>query len=302
MISVDKPTTLPYFGGKSGLGPSGVGKWLCDRLPYKEAYAEPFAGMLGVLLSRRRSYVEIVNDIDGLIFGWWVAVRDHSEELHRRLRATPYAEDSVAEALHYLKAWGEPDTSEPDPIDAACVVAVLCAQTIGRRLIPDAKQASGCFRKSSPTTNSTHGFGFSSPATSWVNYVEAIPALSARMTGVEIERRDAVLFCERLASAPNLVLYVDPPYRAECMHNRRYYRHDVDADMLLDVLLTAKSAVGVSGYAGDRWQVPLEEAGWQRSELKVSAYSGSENGQRTEMLWTNYPIASQSTLFQVDFA
>ena len=55
-----------YAGTKSGRSALGLGHWIAGQLPQSEqqTYVEPFAGMLGVLLARPRSQLEIVNDLD----------------------------------------------------------------------------------------------------------------------------------------------------------------------------------------------------------------------------------------------
>ena len=261
---------------------------MAEKLPRRTGYAEAFGGMLGVLVSRPKSPVEMVNDVDGLIWAWWKAVRDHGDELHRRLRATPYAEQAVAEAAAMVDAWREPGADEPDTIEAAWAVAVMCGQTIGRRL----SLADGVnFRKATFRAEGGH----TNPARSWCNYVAAVPALTERLAEVQLERRDAAAFIERVSGMEDLVLYVDPPYRAPHMPRmgRRYYHFDVDGPELVGVLLSAEGAVAVSGYPGDRWEAPLESAGWHRHERVVSAHTKAPASTRTEVLWTNYSAPCQ---------
>ena len=83
--------TLRWVAGKSGGAPQGTGRWVAGLLEDRggDLYAEPFAGMLGVLLQRRRAGVECVSDADGRVLAWWRAVRDEPEALRRRLSATP---------------------------------------------------------------------------------------------------------------------------------------------------------------------------------------------------------------------
>ena len=51
---------VPYFGGKQRIAP-----WIVSLLPQHDHYVEPFAGGLSVLLSKRPSRMETVNDLDG---------------------------------------------------------------------------------------------------------------------------------------------------------------------------------------------------------------------------------------------
>ena len=49
-----------YFGGKTSIAPQ-----IAALLPAHEHYVEPFAGSLAVLLAKRPSPMETVNDLDG---------------------------------------------------------------------------------------------------------------------------------------------------------------------------------------------------------------------------------------------
>ena len=85
---------MPYLGGKSATRKDGNGAWITSLLPpvvRGQVYCEPFAGMLGVLLQRRKAAQEIVNDIDDRIVNWWRVVRDQPEEFARSIRYTPHS-------------------------------------------------------------------------------------------------------------------------------------------------------------------------------------------------------------------
>ena len=62
-VPMKKLSALRYYGGKNAQ--HRTGRWIASMLPYDKGYVEPFAGMLGVLLQRRRSAAEMVNDADG---------------------------------------------------------------------------------------------------------------------------------------------------------------------------------------------------------------------------------------------
>ena len=82
-------SALSYYGGKSGgHGSSGRGRWIASLLPgdTRTLYAEPYAGMLGILLQRAPAKLEIVNDLNRRIVNWWRVVRDHPDELARMMR------------------------------------------------------------------------------------------------------------------------------------------------------------------------------------------------------------------------
>ena len=53
---------LKYPGAKNRLAP-----WILSFIPEHKVYLEPFAGSLAVLLNKKRSHIETVNDLDGEI-------------------------------------------------------------------------------------------------------------------------------------------------------------------------------------------------------------------------------------------
>ena len=76
---------MAYWGGKNPNWKYGTGSWIAEMLPYERLYVEPFAGMLGILLQRKKSPMEVVNDLDGLIYSYWKCVRDYPNELGYKL-------------------------------------------------------------------------------------------------------------------------------------------------------------------------------------------------------------------------
>lgn len=67
---------FPYSGGKRRLL-----KYILPVIPEHSTYIEPFAGGLAVFLAKPRAKVEVVNDIDAEISGFYLYVREHLESL-----------------------------------------------------------------------------------------------------------------------------------------------------------------------------------------------------------------------------
>ena len=86
---------MAYYGGKTRLAAKIV-----ELLPAHEHYVEPFAGGLSVLLAKRPSRMETVNDLDGLLMAFWRVLRDKPEQLARVCALTPHsrAEHAAARA------------------------------------------------------------------------------------------------------------------------------------------------------------------------------------------------------------
>lgn len=88
--------------------------------------------------------------------------------------------------------------------------------------------------------------------------------------------------------APDVLLYVDPPYLGETRTSRQYL-HELSRPEehleLLDALLSCRSAVVLSGYPSPLYDEAL--TGWQRIEIATTTRQGNTRGERTEVLWIN---------------
>ena len=262
----------PYPGGKNALNTHAVTRWIGSLLPVRERYIEPFAGLAGVLISRPRSRVEVINDLDGRVHNWWTAVRDQPDELRRLLAATPvYSQRHFAESktkdglsgaegaywftLHMM--WG---------------FNGMTTEGSGRRIMwgvagrPDM------------------------PAASDPMSVD-LESLAERMRGVGVENMDAVEMLERTAPLTDAVVYCDPPYPSI---TGALYRHsELDGEALTERLLSQKGAAAVSGY-GKEW----DHLGWRRFEMETKSGFDRRERVRNEVLWTNFePGADPARLF-----
>src|SRR6059036_2058140 len=85
---------MAYFGGKT---------LMADRivalLPTHAHYVEPYAGSLAVLLAKKPSRMETVNDLDGQLMTFWRVLRDKPEQLMRACALTPHARNEHATAF-----------------------------------------------------------------------------------------------------------------------------------------------------------------------------------------------------------
>lgn len=74
---------LAYIGGKHA-----VAKQIVALLPKHRCYSEIFAGGAQVFFAKEPSPVEILNDLDGELIGFYRVVQRHYEELIRYMRFT----------------------------------------------------------------------------------------------------------------------------------------------------------------------------------------------------------------------
>lgn len=273
---------FPYFGGKMS-----VADRIVDLLPPHRHYVEPYCGSLAVLLAKRPTPIETVNDIDGRLMTFWRVLRDRPADLERVCMLTPHAraEHDAARA-----ATDAPD----DELETARRTWVALTQGIGRALTG---RKTGWRHYINPAAT-TYGMPMYLDA-----YVRRTAAAAERLHRVSLECRPALDVIARYGTEPEVLLYVDPPYlgTARSSNNNEYLhemRSEADHRELAGALLDARAAVVVSGYPS-----PLYDdlyADWHRADL--SAYSGNAAAGaqlRTEVLWSNRPLGQQAALFDL---
>lgn len=263
----DQLKSLPYFGGKSTHGVTGLGKWISSLLPNASDprynhYSEPFAGMLGIMCHRAPVSSEWINDKDGLIINWWRMVRDRTDELCHLLKYTPYSQDEYHRAFNEMY-------EETDPLRQALNVAVVLYQGRCKSLARS--------RSWGRTSVKTESWGKKELLD------KRVVGLHERIKNTLLFCEDAVAFLERTKDFKNAVVYCDPPYRT-APTGENYGEHEVDIDALSEALSFHKGAVAISGY-GNEW----DHLGWTKHSYSTfSTFQSDGDNQRVECLWTNY--------------
>lgn len=221
---------LRYHGGKFKIAP-----WIISHFPPHECYVEPFGGAAGVLLRKPAVPFEIYNDLDGEVVRFFRVLRDHTEELIRRIELTPWSREE--QRLSF-----EPTE---DDLEAARRFYVRSWQTIGG---PRTSCQSGwrVFKSNS---------GFQPKLSLW-KQVDHLRVIVERLKGVQIENQDALKVIRRFG-APDVLIYADPPYlesvRSGSWRKRAYYHEMTDEDHreLAEVLRASPAMVIISGYASE---------------------------------------------------
>lgn len=142
-----------------------------------------------------------------------------------------------------------------------------------------------------------------------IGYVGRIAAAAERLQAVSLECRPALGLIDAYGRDPEVLLYVDPPYlgtaRATGNDPRggtRRYRHEMlGADQhseLLDALQACAEAVVLSGYPSEQYNDAL--AGWDRVTFATGTGQSARGvrSTRTEVLWSNRPLAGQPGLWE----
>ena len=255
--------SLSWPGSKECFGPLKHGRWIASLLPYRRLYAEPFAGMLGILRAREPSRMEMMNDLDGNLVNWWRVIRDNHEELEDLLNLTPrWSADLWKEAFNKLK-------TETDPVRRAYWWTLVINWSYGAK-----------------------------GATLYRSYKATRPLIAPRIAPlyerikhINIDRIDATLFLERTAKFKDSVVYVDPPYSNVAQKGNLYENNNYNRKELTEVLLKQTGFCAISGYSQE-W----DHLDWYRHEFKTRALLDDSKGQpRVEVLWTNEPTIKDTS-------
>ena len=216
-------TALPRQGGKT----NSMAVWVNGHLPMRTEYVEPFCGMLGVLLNREPSRVEIANDRDELLGNWWRHLQSPSllRRLIRATEAVPWARAEWRAARRIID-----DPAPHAPLDRAVALQVLHRQSFGGR-------GDAWHLLAARQSSEIRGW----PRERWA-------ALAARVEDVCFECRGAIAVIRSVADRPDCVVYVDPPYADT---DAAAYRVAVDYGALREALLACKCLVAVSGFGGE---------------------------------------------------
>lgn len=264
-----------YFGGKQTLA-----GWIVSHMPDHDAYIEPFAGSLAVLLAKPVALREVINDLDGDVTNFWRQVRDHPEAMADLLMATPHSRAEHTSAL---------DRDGCDELERARRWWIRVTQSQGQHA-----RRSG-WRWSPNATLSVPGY--------LAAYAKRVGPAAARLRHVTIECDDAITVIER-HDRPGAVIYCDPPYLPETINpTSPGYTHVLtveEHERLAATLRECEGTVLLSGYPSDLYEDLY--AGWDRIERRTKASTSSirretEQIERVEVLWANRPLRRDATLF-----
>ncbi|MBU8813916.1 DNA adenine methylase [Mycolicibacterium goodii] len=272
---------MAYYGGKTRLAAK-----IADLLPRHEHYIEPFAGSLAVLLEKKPSRMETVNDLDGLLMTFWRVLRDRPDELARACALTPHSRAEYADAR-------AADLECLDDVETARLVWIQITQGRGGTL-----RKTGWRHYVDPSGTSKGMPGYLAA------YVDRMAATAERLHHVTLESRPALDIIKQYGAFANCCLYVDPPYLGDTRsHGGGGYQlemrgRDEHLELLWE-LMGCQAAVVVSGYPSALYEDAL--AGWDRIAIEtMTGQAKSSNKARTEVLWSNREISDQRSLFDLE--
>lgn len=276
----EKPTPpLKWHGGKHYL----ASKIIALFPPRSEwcHYVEPYFGGGSVLLANDPEGIsEVANDIDFELTNFWCALQlpEAFAEFKRRVDAIPFSE------VEFKGAAVEPPMTF-DKLGGMTALAVnffiRCRQSLAGRMDTFA-----------PLSRNRTRRGMNEQASAWLNAVDGLPAVHARLRRVVILNRPALEVIKQ-QDGPKTLFYLDPPYLHETRVATDAYQHEMTADEhgeLLVALTTIKGRFLLSGYRSEMYDDAAKCQGWKRHDFDLpnNAAGGGEKRRMTECVWTNY--------------
>lgn len=275
---------IRYPGGKWKLA-----EWVCAHFGPHRVFVDAFGGGGSITLSKKRSEVEVLNDINSEVFNFFRVLQSPRklQQLIELLEVTPYAREEYMASLIEKK--------DRSMVEKARVFFIRSIMS---------------FNAAKSQVNLSSGFKASTsfhhnPARLWTDYRKNLAEISERLMGVIIESMEY----DRLLiqhDSDNTLSYLDPPYLLEARkRNRQIYQHDLRTEKEhLEILSTATSLVGsviISHYPNDLYSDILLAEGWKmktQNSVTSAALAGQSN--QTEAIYLNpkaWDHVSQKTLF-----
>lgn len=242
-----------------------IAEWIIRFFPDHHSYLEAFFGSGAVLFNKPRSNIETVNDLDRNVVNLFEWIKNDPEKLAHEIYYTPYARQVYEDTFLQIPE---------DSLQKA--VNFYIRLNMGHGFRTNGKKVGW--------KNDVQGRERAYAAIDWCSLPEKIIQAAERLRGVQIENSTAVELIERF-NFPNVLIYADPPYVLDTRYGKQYkYEMDnKDQNDLLDVLLSHKGPVLLSGYDNALYNDRLK--GWHRETTTCYSQVCSK---KKEILWMNF--------------
>lgn len=243
-------------------------------------YVEPYFGGGAVLLANDPEGIsEVANDLNGDLVNFWrcLANLDLFANFQRIVQTVPFSEEHFRETERFLE-----DKAHEKYVGRAVAFFVHCRQSLAGRMDSFA-----------PLSKSRTRRGMNEQASAWLNAVEGLPAVHARLKRVVILNHDA-LDVIRQQDGPRTLFYLDPPYVHRTRGPGREYGENEMTDeqhvKLLNTLEKIKGRFLLSGYRNTLYEPFEEQLRWKRYDFDLpnNAAGGDEKRRMTESVWCNF--------------
>jgi len=239
-----------YYGGKTHLA-----QHIIPLLPPGKIYVEPYCGAASIFWHLRETYpIVVLNDLDERVINVFRVLQNPEtfDQFCHRIFWTPYSRAEFKRAIELLES--------ADPVERAWAFYTVTNQSISA----DLHQVAPGRWSRALTVPSTQA------SLRWRARKTFLRRWHDRLSRVNLECRDALEVIQYW-DTPQTVFYIDPPYVPETRKDANKYHHEADIghhQKLVEILLQIQGSAVLSGYDHPVYK-PLEEAGWERREIKT---------------------------------
>lgn len=275
-------SAIKYHGGKFYLAARIV-----SLIPRHLHYVEPYFGGGAVLFAKSAEGTsEVINDLNGNLTNFWRVLQDRKRftEFQRRVAGIPFSETEWQDARDYLDS-ATARNGRVEQVERAVRFFVRCRQSMSGR----------CKDFAVLTRNRTRR-QMNEQASAWLNAVDGLPEVHARLRRVVILNRPAVEVIQS-QDGPNTLFYLDPPYLPETKSAKTAFgEFEMTEEQhleLLDVINGVQGKVMLSGYASKLYESRLSH--WTRHDFDLPNNAAGDVLKRrmTEVLWCNFRSQSK---------
>jgi DNA adenine methylase len=270
-------TPITYYGGKQRLAPV-----IIEMIPKHKIYCEPFFGGGAVFFAKPKSGIEVINDHDKKLIGFYQCVQNRFDELQELVKQTLHSEAMY----HYAKdVWNE--RVEVSEIEKAWAVWLITNGSFAGSMHGGWKWCNGSSGGHTGTFVKGKRTDFSEK-------------LHIRLDNVQISCRDALKVIQD-RDTPDTFFYLDPPY-PNC-YQGHYGGYSIDDLMdLLRILETIKGKFILSNYynevlykfaARNGWYVRQQQISMRLTNLGRGCRPERGVQGRTELLVYNYKLENK---------
>lgn len=233
-------------------------------------YVENYVGGGSIVLNKKKSAKEIINDIDPSVFILLYFIKHDFSSLICKLEKLKYEEKTFL----YYKTHRDFLVEGLDKAVAEYVIKRMSRGGLGKNFAWQERLRGG-----QPGS-----------INEWETSLQNLYKVKERLKDVEIYNTPALNLIQ-LFDGPDAFFYLDPPYLHETRTAKSAYRFEMsrqDHIDLLDVIIKSKAKILISGYSSSLYNQTLKS--WNDDFLDVTNNSGqnSQKQRRTERLWWNY--------------
>ncbi len=260
---------IKFPGGKNK-----IKDWVISHFPdnYESmTYVELAVGGGSIILNKKPSVQEIINDINESLINIYFVLKCGSEQFINQLKTVTYNEQT------FLNALIDQDQPFEDLIDQAVNEYILY------------RFSRGGMKKTFAWSDRLRG-GIPGDQNAWQNSIDNLWKIANRLNFVDIQNKDFKFILNQY-NKDNTFIYCDPPYIKSTRISKEVYDReftDNDHKDLLDIVTNHKAKILISGYNSKLYNDKLKN--WNKYEKLIINHSGQTKikSTRLEVLWVNY--------------